>query len=46
MREVGEEVETAEEELSSLRKENRKTMFVSILIFLLLAALYCLFIMS
>ena len=40
VREVSEEVVTAEEQLVSLRKENRRTMWVSVLIFSVLAALY------
>lgn len=41
--EVVEEVARMEEQLLSLRKENRRTMWVSVFIFSLLAALYYLF---
>ena len=43
MRHVKEEVEVAEKQLVSLRRENRKTMLVSVFIFALLIALYYLF---
>lgn len=43
VRHVREEVEVAEKQLVSLRRENRKTMLVSVFIFALLIALYYLF---
>ena len=43
VREVREEVEVAEKQLVSLRRENRKTMLVSVFIFALLIAVYYLF---
>lgn len=45
VKEVGQAVETAEKQLASLRRENRKTMFVSVFIFVLLVICYYLFIM-
>ena len=43
VREVREEVEIVEQELVSLRKENKRTLYVSVLIFSLFAGLYYLF---
>ena len=43
VRQVKEEVERVEQELVSLRKENRKTLYVSVLIFSLFAGLYYIF---
>ena len=43
VREVREETERVEQELVSLRKENRRTLYVSVLIFSLLAGAYYLF---
>ena len=40
VREVREEMEMAEKQLLSLRRENRKTMLMSVFIFVLLIMLY------
>lgn len=40
VREVREEMEMTEKQLLSLRRENRKTMLVSVFIFVLLIILY------